>query len=356
MTVLEVADLSKVWVLFDVYESDMNWIKVGDKVSFTVQSIPGESFEGKLAFIDPIINPQTRVAKARIEFFNNNMKLKPEMFALGSIASELKNENSGIAVPKSAVMWTGERSVVYVKNDSPEGVNFEMRIVTLGPSLEDSYFIKSGLEIGEEIVVNGTFSVDAAAQLSGKPSMMNPEGGPAMTGHNHGNMPENTVEKVSQPKSDISINNNTKEKLAVLFNEYIELKDALVADDIRKSKESASTFLVKLKAINMNDFEGSAHAPWMQYNRIAHNALGEIVKMNDLNDGREQFKLLSDQMIILAKTFKPLKKTLYVIYCPMANSNKGADWLSEQKTILNPYMGNKMLRCGDLKETINAQQ
>ena len=133
-------------------------------------------------------------------------------------------------------------------------------------------------------------------------------------------------------------------------------KDALVADDISKSKESASKFLVKLKAINMNDFKGSTHAPWMQYNRIAQNTLGEIVKMKDLNHGREQFKLLSDEMIILAKTFKPLKKTLYVIYCPMANSNKGADWLSEQKTILNPYMGNKMLRCGDLKETINAQQ
>ena len=72
MTVLEVADLSKVWVLFDVYESDMNWIKVGDKVSFTVQSIPGEKFEGTLAFVDPIINPQTRVAKARIEFVNVN--------------------------------------------------------------------------------------------------------------------------------------------------------------------------------------------------------------------------------------------------------------------------------------------
>ena len=132
MTVFEVADLSKVWVLFDVYESDMSWIKIGDKVSFTVQSLPGETFKGTLAFIDPLINPQTRVAKARIEFVNTNLKLKPEMFALGSFTSTIKNESRGIVILKSAVMWTGERSVVYVKNTNPDGVNFEMREVTLG--------------------------------------------------------------------------------------------------------------------------------------------------------------------------------------------------------------------------------
>ena len=70
--IYEIADLSSLWVLFDVYESDMPWIKVGDKISYTVPSIPGKTFEGKISFIDPLINPQTRVASARVEVKNSD--------------------------------------------------------------------------------------------------------------------------------------------------------------------------------------------------------------------------------------------------------------------------------------------
>lgn len=184
--IYEIADLSKVWVLFDVYESDMLWIKKGDKVEFTVASLPGETFAGTISFLDPVIDPKTRVAKARIEVANSGLKLKPEMFASGTVEAKLSNQSKAIVVPKTAVMWTGKRSVVYVKSQTDKGVNFMLRDVNLGPALGESYVIESGLQGGEEIAVNGTFSIDAAAQLAGKPSMMNPSGGPAMTGHNHG--------------------------------------------------------------------------------------------------------------------------------------------------------------------------
>ena len=82
-------------------------------------------------------------------------------------------------------MWTGKRSVVYVMNTTDQGVSFVMREVMLGADLGEYYVIESGLQQGEEIAVNGTFSIDAAAQLAGKPSMMNRHGGAAMTGHNH---------------------------------------------------------------------------------------------------------------------------------------------------------------------------
>ena len=191
-TIYQIADLSKVWVLFDVYESDMTWIDKGDTVEFTVQSLPGEKFSAAVSFIDRVINPKTRVAQARVEMKNKGLKLKPEMFVSGVITSPLETEKEALVVPKSAVMWTGERSVVYVKGESEKGVLFTMREVTLGPALGDSYVIASGLETGEEIATKGTFSIDAAAQLSGKPSMMSPEGGAAMTGHDHGSMPEAT--------------------------------------------------------------------------------------------------------------------------------------------------------------------
>jgi Cu(I)/Ag(I) efflux system membrane fusion protein len=172
----EIADLTKVWVLFDVYESEIAWLKKGDKVKYTIPSIPGEIFIGKLSYIDPIIDPNTRVAKARVEAENRSLKLKPEMFVSGEVDSKVNTMANSISVPKSAVLWTGKRSVVYIKHEGDSGVDFTMREVTLGPELGEYYVINSGLHPGEEIAVNGTFSIDAAAQLAGKPSMMNKEG------------------------------------------------------------------------------------------------------------------------------------------------------------------------------------
>src|SRR5690606_18617627 len=91
-------------------------------------------------------------------------------------------DSEEIAIPKSAVLWTGERSLVYIREDQGNSVGFRLRQVVLGPSLGDSYVIKEGLAEGEEIVVNGTFTVDAAVQLAGKPSMMNSEGAGSSAG------------------------------------------------------------------------------------------------------------------------------------------------------------------------------
>ena len=170
--IYEIANLSRVWVLFDIYEQDMQWIKKGDRIQFTVQSLPGETFDGTISWVSPVINPRTRVAQARIEIANNEQKLMPEMFASGIVESKLNAAEGTLTVPKSAVMWTGKRSLVYVKNPSEEGTRFNMREVTLGPVIGDNFVVESGLDEGEEIAVSGTFSIDAAAQLSGKPSMM----------------------------------------------------------------------------------------------------------------------------------------------------------------------------------------
>lgn len=179
----KIADLSRVWVLFDLYESDLAWIKNGMPVTYTVSSIPSQSFEGVVSYIDPVINPKTRVTKARVVAANPKMQLKPEMFVSGTIQAAAQNTQESIVVPKTAVMWTGKRSVVYVMEKTDQQVSFKMRQVNLGSELNQGYEIESGLEVGEDIAINGTFSIDAAAQLSGKPSMMSPEGGAAMTGH-----------------------------------------------------------------------------------------------------------------------------------------------------------------------------
>ncbi|MFY9151451.1 MAG: efflux RND transporter periplasmic adaptor subunit [Prolixibacteraceae bacterium] len=178
----EVADLSSVWVLFDAYESDLPWIRKGNSVSFTLQSLPGQKFSGKITFIDPVINPSTRVAQVRVEASNPGGKLKPEMFVNGMVTSALPEHADGIVIPQSAVLWTGPRSVVYVKVAGAKEPEFQMREIELGPALSNSYVVMSGLKEGEEIVTNGTFAVDASAQLAGKPSMMNMEGNQVSSG------------------------------------------------------------------------------------------------------------------------------------------------------------------------------
>lgn len=177
----DIANLSQVWAMFDAYEVDLPFLRVGDKIEFTLQALPGKTFSGRISFIDPILDKTTRTAKVRVETANPGLQLKPEMYANAIIKAPLKQYNNEMVIPKSAVLWTGKRSIVYVKQPNMESPTFMLRQIELGPSLGASYVVISGLNDGEEIVTNGTFTVDASAQLEGKLSMMNLE-----TGHDKG--------------------------------------------------------------------------------------------------------------------------------------------------------------------------
>jgi Cu(I)/Ag(I) efflux system membrane fusion protein len=177
----DVADLSKLWVMFDAYEGDLEFLNKGNKLAFTLQALPGMNFTGLITFIDPVIDPVTRVAKVRVEVNNETGKLKPEMFATGIASANLSAYRNNVVIPRSAVLWTGKRSIVYVKLPGIEPV-FKLRDIELGPMLGDSYVVINGLLEGEEIVTQGAFSIDAAAQLEGKPSMMNHKGDNKKTG------------------------------------------------------------------------------------------------------------------------------------------------------------------------------
>lgn len=350
----EVANLSKVWILFDVYESDMQWVKIGDEITYTVQSLPGKEFKGKVRFIDPVIDPKTRVAKARVETINKGSVLKPEMFVSGSLQASLSLESDAIMVPKSAVMWTGERSVVYVKEATDNNVSFVMREVKLGPALGESYIIEEGLMEGEEIAVNGTFSIDAAAQLQGKPSMMNPGGRAVVNGHNHSAQPElkESDSMESQSKQDETVSSEVKKALNVIFQDYLMLKDALVKDDMEMAKKKAASFQDNIGTISMSLFTGQSHQVWMENSAKAKKALEHAAHFQNIEEMRKAFIPLSNSMIALAKTFDPMGEVVYVQHCPMADNNKGADWISLAKEIRNPYFGSAMLTCGEVKQEI----
>jgi Cu(I)/Ag(I) efflux system membrane fusion protein len=178
----DVADLSNLWIMFDAYESDLPYLSRGQKVSFTLQALPGIEYSASIAFIDPVLDPVTRTVRVRIEINNDGGKFKPEMFVTGIVQANLNEYQDKLIIPRTAVLWTGKRSVVYVKQKSSDQMAFKIREIVLGPWLGGSYVVMSGLREGEEIVTQGAFSVDASAQLEGKPSMMNPENGTGLPG------------------------------------------------------------------------------------------------------------------------------------------------------------------------------
>ena len=350
--IYEIADLSRVWVMFDVYESDLQWVNEGDLVEYTVASIPGTTFSGKISYLDPVINQKTRVAKARLEAVNKDLKLKPEMFVSGTIKSKIADKEDRLIIPKSAIMWTGKRSVVYVKNETENMVSFKMREIELGLGLGDSYVVESGLSPGEEIAVNGTFSIDAAAQLNGKPSMMNPEGGSEMKGHNHGGDNKNSKENSSSHSQKMAINNKAKKALEPLFDNYFNLKSALSSDDFSNAKKYGAQMKQELDKIEMSLFEGKAHEPWMKLSSRLKKDLKHIEHYQSINSLRDGFIDISNTMVQLISTFNLLDETVYLQYCPMVNNDKGAYWLSKKEEIFNPYFGEEMLKCGETKRIL----
>jgi Cu(I)/Ag(I) efflux system membrane fusion protein len=181
-----VADLSTLWVQLDAYESDLPVLKAGQRVSLRVDALPGEVFEGTVTFVDPVLDPQTRTARVRIEVKNRDRRLRPGMFVEASVQSETAASETPLVVPATAPLFTGRRSVLYVEAPDAESPTYEAREVTLGPRMGDLYPVLSGLEEGERVVIHGAFAIDADLQIQGGDSMMNDSGaGQQMQGHQH---------------------------------------------------------------------------------------------------------------------------------------------------------------------------
>jgi len=331
MPIFKVSNLNSVWAVLDAYESQISNLKEGQNLDISVNAIPNENFSGKISFIDPILNSDSRTVEVRVVLNNRNNQLKPGMFVQAAVESSSKSNMKSLEVPKSAIMWTGERSLVYVKTSAAEPV-FEMREVKLGNSTGETYQVLEGLSSGEEIVTNGTFTVDAAAQLQGKSSMMNKK-----------------VEKNSEMVMEMKLSEEFQAEFNEILNSYIELKDALVASNADKTSAIASELLKKTKKMNV---ESSSEMLSEHVEKIRE-MLEAILGNNELGNQREHFRILSQQMIMIAQNLQNLDKEIYIQHCPMANSNKGADWLSLSKNIENPYYGEAMLSCGEVVSKIN---
>lgn len=342
-----IADLSSVWAVFDSYENQVGSLKKDQPITIVANSYPNTRLKAKISFIDPMLNSNKRTVEVRAVLRNKDGLLKPGMFVQGSIMLSAGKMADRLTIPESAILWTGERSVVYVKTDSEEPV-FEMREVTLGTIVNGSYEVLEGLKNGTEIVTNGTFTVDAAAQLKGKKSMMNEDGGKTMTGH-EGHTGASMEEEPTTTSMKMDIPKGVQKDFISIIDLYIDVKDALVASNPEQAGTSSKLALNSLKKINE-----------MNLDKMTKGHLNKVVEMftkisntGDLVIQREHFITLSANMISISTNLKEISNSLFVQNCPMANKNKGANWLSREKEIRNPYYGEAMMTCGEVKQVIS---
>lgn len=164
-----IADLSYVWAILEVYESDIVWIKLGQEVEILVESYPGEIFRGRIVFIDPFLDERTRTVGVRVEVPNSDRRLKPGMFVHAKLRVQMHDK---LVIPASAPLITGKRAVVYVEVSGAEKPTYEGRVIQLGPRADEYYVIKSGLKEGELVVVEGNFKIDSQLQIQARQSMM----------------------------------------------------------------------------------------------------------------------------------------------------------------------------------------
>jgi Cu(I)/Ag(I) efflux system membrane fusion protein len=379
------ADLSHLWVKLDAYESDLAWIRYGQQVEFTTEAYPGQIFEGKVSFRDPVLNEKTRTVKVRVNVDNSDGRLKPGMFVRSVLRAKvaqagavmepelagkwicpmhpsvIKNDfgicdicemdlvttesifdtarepnRPPLVIPASAPLITGKRAVVYVRLQDTEKPTFEGREVVLGPRAADYYLVKEGLTEGETVVTNGNFKIDSALQIQAKPSMMNPESG---------------------GKYEIfEVPDEYQRELWTVVRKYLLLHEALASDKTNDAAEAASEALKALSNVDISLVSEKAHNVWTTRSREISEALKKIKAAGAIESMRTEFEMVSNNLTALLKHFGlPGDKTLYQINCPMAFNNKGADWLQTDEDVRNPYFGASMYKCGQVIEVIGTE-
>ena len=335
----ELQNLSNLWAVFDVYESQLNQVKIGDRITFTTPALSGQEFTSTVSFIDPIVNSNSRTTGVRMEIRNSKNQLKPDMFIKGTLQGK-QTENEVLTIPKSAVLWTGERSVVYVKVPNATVPSFEFREVTLGKSTGDSYEILDGIKSGEAVVTNGAFVIDASAQLNNQASMMNRS--LLQSEHQHSDKMVMSYESTDLFKEQIS---NATEA-------YILVKDALVKDNSKMAIQHAEDLVSALNKVDMKLVKDDAHIFWMKQQPLLISASKQIIGNEKIANQRKFFDQLSQAMIETVTAFGTNTTDFYVQECTMAFDGKGANWLSRESAIMNPFYGSQMLNCGSVIDTM----
>ena len=388
-----IADLTKLWVYLDAYESDLPWVHYSQEVEFRTEAYPDKAFIGRIAFISPVLDEKTRAVRVRVNVDNENGMLKPGMFVRASIKARIARKGTVInptlagkwicpmhpeiikdsldtcdlcgmdlvpieklyktdvvasapeplVIPASAPLLTGRRAVVYVKVKDAEKPTFEGREIVIGSRAGDYYLVEKGLEEGDLVVVRGNFVIDSALQIQAKPSMMMPP--------EEDQRPETREQRPRTYGADETFTKS----LIPFLDKYLALQEALAADDLEAAKAHVRRLPELLEQADASTLKGMAAMGWKRSAKKIAKALEHAAHMTDLEGIRKLNIKLSDTWIGVVQSFSVTgDKKLHIARCPMANDNKGADWLQLTEEVRNPYYGASMLTCGSIRKTIST--
>ncbi|MFH1995565.1 MAG: efflux RND transporter periplasmic adaptor subunit [Candidatus Omnitrophota bacterium] len=381
-----IANLSRVWLFLDAYESDIQWLHYGQHVTVEAESFPGEVFHGKIAFIDPFVNETTRTIKLRVNVDNVNERLKPGMFVRASIRSILgeegkvyeeelagkwicpmhpdvikdeeglcdicgmdliktsefgfvdvpDQERKALIIPKTAPLITGKRAIVYVENEAEaDGIyRYEGREVVLGPRAGDLYVVLSGLQEGDRVVTKGNFKIDSALQIQAKPSMMNPAG--------------YYSESDSVFSEGMSASHENASILLTALPYYLAASKALSEDNPRSAAGNLEKFRDEIgRILAGNALEDTTKGIAKEIRQLRDASL----KIDhDLESLRPRFAEITDVLKSIFEKYEYREDLrLYLSFCPMAFDGKGGYWFQDSDEIKNPYLGSAMPDCGEIK-------
>ena len=331
-----IADLRRLWVIFDVFEQDIEKIFIGQKVILQTEGLIGQIIESRISFIDPVLDKNKRTVRVRSEIINKNSRLKPEMFVKGKINAETSNKV--LIIPDTAPLITGRRAIVYILKDKKNGI-FEGRQILLGHKVNNLYIVLKGLKENDLVVTNGSFKIDSDLQLKGKPSMMSmnvSENDNVFGTYFYEKRPLilNEVKK-SNKKSVFRISDKT---LGSITRSYFNIQIALSNDNYNDGKKESDKLL---KTIKMYLKGKQQLGPLLE-------TIYKMVKSPDINELRVEFEPFTKEITkILDRSEYNPAKPVYRFHCPMAFDNRGAYWLQDNKNTRNPYFGSSMLICKD---------
>ena len=362
-TLLELADENKLWGLFEVFERDLAFIQRGQHLQFELGNA-GDSLHGEVVSIAPRIDAERRTRAVRVALTNTgDTAMVPGAFTRATVQIDVADV---LSIPTSAALVTGKRAVVYVQINAGE---FAARTVELGRRLGDRYEVLDGLTEDELIVSRGAFRIDSELQLRGRPSMMAPEGGGA-TGHEqhghgaaqdeHANGEEQGHDDANHAQASNGAEDHTDHaepspevaftsslQLAPLFSAYHGMWEALHSDSLSDWQSAAQAFYAAVGDVawpsNFSTIEQQLSV-----------GLGHAHHVSSIRAARDQFYAHSQAMIALAEAGFH-QGELHLMFCPMARHGDGAYWLQESDTLLNPYFGASMLRCGDLVRALTGR-
>lgn len=380
-----VADLRRVWIVLDAYESDIAWLRYGQEVEFAVEAYPGEAFIGRIVFIDQILNPKTRTVKVRIDMPNPDGKLKPNMFVRAVVQAMIstsgkvidpslagkwisrmhpeivkdepgscdvcgmplvKAEELGfvpadmselpLIIPVSAALVTGERAVVYVATDEEGGI-YEGREIVLGPEAGEYYVVQSGLREGELVVVNGAFKIDSELQIRAKYSMMY-----------HPSLPESAEDLVI-----LDTPAGFRATMQPVYDAYFAMQRQLSQDALHPTHKAGADLKTAIGSVAIDRLDATGGELWQRESQTLLGHLADLAKASDIAEARATFEDISEGIYRVAQQFGfPAKAAIYRFYCPMAFESKGAHWLQNHGETANPYFGSAMFSCGRQVEDV----